>query len=43
MDDYDTFTVTIDRGIPHKYRLTIPDMAGDYIDKLSSDIIVEFH
>lgn len=41
MDDYDTFKVTIEKGVPNKHRVTIYNMGGDYIDKLSSDVIFE--
>lgn len=41
MDDIDTFKVTIEKGTPNRHKITIHNVGGDYIDKLSSDVIVE--
>jgi DnaJ-related protein SCJ1 len=43
MDDFDTFKVTIEKGSPNKHKITIHNAGGDYIDKLSSDVIFEIN
>lgn len=42
MDDLDTFKVTVEKGIPNRHKLTLHNVGGDYVDKLSSDVVVEF-
>lgn len=41
MTDIDIFNVFIEKGTPHLHKITIHNVGGDYIDKLSSDIVVE--
>ena len=41
MDDIDSFKVVLEKGTPNKHKITIHNVGGDYIDKLSSDIVVE--
>ena len=41
MDDIDSFQVVIEKGTPSKHKITIHNVGGDYIDKLSSDVIIE--
>lgn len=41
MDDLDTFRVTIEKGVPNRHKVTLHNVGGDYVDKLSSDVIVE--
>jgi DnaJ-related protein SCJ1 len=41
MDDLDTFKVTIEKGTPNRHKFTLHNVGGDYVDKLSSDVIVE--
>lgn len=42
MEDIDIFKVVIEKGTPKKHKLTLHNVGGDYIDKLSSDVVVEF-
>ena len=41
MDDLDTFKVQIEKGTANRHKITVHNAGGDYIDKLSSDIVVE--
>lgn len=41
MDDLDTFKVHIEKGTPAHHNITVHNAGGDYIEKLSSDIIVQ--
>ena len=41
MDDLDSFKVVIEKGTPNKHKITLYDIGGDFVDQLSSDIIVE--